>query len=68
MPSPSPGYSITMRVAATAGFDATSARHATVVATGRSYFPNRINNVLALPGLFRGLFDAFLLSKKRTHP
>ncbi|WP_313817640.1 NAD-dependent malic enzyme [Citricoccus sp.] len=32
--------------------------HATVVATGRSDFPNQINNVLAFPGLFRGLLDA----------
>ncbi len=35
-----------------------AARHATVVATGRSDFPNQINNVLAFPGLFRGLLDA----------
>jgi malate dehydrogenase (oxaloacetate-decarboxylating) len=33
-------------------------RHATVVATGRSDFPNQINNVLAFPGIFRGLLDA----------
>jgi malate dehydrogenase (oxaloacetate-decarboxylating) len=33
-------------------------RHAAVVATGRSDFPNQINNVLAFPGLFRGLLDA----------
>ncbi|MEE6287562.1 NADP-dependent malic enzyme [Georgenia sp. MJ173] len=32
--------------------------HATVVATGRSDYPNQINNVLAFPGLFRGLLDA----------
>ena len=32
--------------------------HATVVATGRSDFPNQINNVLAFPGVFRGLLDA----------
>jgi malate dehydrogenase (oxaloacetate-decarboxylating) len=31
-----------------------------VVATGRSDFPNQINNVLAFPGLFRGLLDAGL--------
>ena len=31
--------------------------HATVVATGRSDEPNQINNVLAFPGLFRGLLD-----------
>jgi malate dehydrogenase (oxaloacetate-decarboxylating) len=28
-----------------------------VVATGRSDFPNQINNVLAFPGIFRGAFD-----------
>ncbi|WP_028661566.1 NAD(P)-dependent malic enzyme [Saccharomonospora saliphila] len=33
-------------------------RHATVVATGRSDFPNQINNVLAFPGVFRGALDA----------
>ncbi len=32
-------------------------RHAKVVATGRSDFPNQINNVLAFPGIFRGAFD-----------
>lgn len=32
--------------------------HAAVVATGRSDFPNQINNVLCFPGLFRGLLDA----------
>jgi malate dehydrogenase (oxaloacetate-decarboxylating) len=31
-----------------------AARHARVVATGRSDFPNQINNVLAFPGVFRG--------------
>ena len=35
-----------------------AAKHAAVVATGRSDFPNQINNVLAFPGLFRGLLDA----------
>lgn len=30
---------------------------AKVVATGRSDFPNQINNVLAFPGIFRGAFD-----------
>ncbi|WP_129359519.1 MULTISPECIES: NAD-dependent malic enzyme [Micrococcaceae] len=35
-----------------------AAEHAAVVATGRSDFPNQINNVLAFPGLFRGLLDA----------
>ncbi|MEV4187636.1 NADP-dependent malic enzyme, partial [Streptosporangium canum] len=32
-------------------------RHALVVATGRSDFPNQINNVLAFPGVFRGALD-----------
>jgi malate dehydrogenase (oxaloacetate-decarboxylating) len=32
--------------------------HAAVVATGRSDHPNQINNVLAFPGVFRGLLDA----------
>jgi malate dehydrogenase (oxaloacetate-decarboxylating) len=32
-------------------------RHARIVATGRSDFPNQINNVLAFPGIFRGAFD-----------
>ena len=35
-------------------------RHAAVVATGRSDFPNQINNVLAFPGFFRGLLDGGL--------
>jgi malate dehydrogenase (oxaloacetate-decarboxylating) len=34
-----------------------AARHARVVATGRSDFPNQINNVLAFPGIFRGALD-----------
>ncbi|WP_018157377.1 NAD-dependent malic enzyme [Demetria terragena] len=34
-----------------------AAEHAAVVATGRSDFPNQINNVLAFPGFFRGLLD-----------
>jgi len=32
-------------------------RHARVIATGRSDYPNQINNVLAFPGIFRGAFD-----------
>ncbi|MER7009821.1 NADP-dependent malic enzyme [Saccharopolyspora sp. NPDC000359] len=32
-------------------------RHAAVVATGRSDFPNQINNVLAFPGIFKGALD-----------
>ncbi|MCR1782100.1 NAD-dependent malic enzyme [Nocardioides carbamazepini] len=37
---------------------AAAARFAAVVASGRSDFPNQINNVLAFPGVFRGLLDA----------
>ncbi|MDQ6657271.1 MAG: NAD-dependent malic enzyme [Actinomycetota bacterium] len=33
-------------------------QHAAIVATGRSDYPNQINNVLAFPGVFRGLLDA----------
>jgi len=33
-------------------------KYATVVASGRSDVPNQINNVLAFPGVFRGLLDA----------
>ena len=38
--------------------DLAKAGGAKVVATGRSDFPNQINNVLAFPGLFRGVLDA----------
>ncbi|HEV2639195.1 MAG TPA: NAD-dependent malic enzyme [Actinocrinis sp.] len=37
---------------------AAASEYASVVATGRSDFPNQINNVLAFPGVFRGLLDA----------
>ena len=37
--------------------DEAKAAGAKVVATGRSDFPNQINNVLAFPGVFRGAFD-----------
>lgn len=37
--------------------DEAKAGGAKVVATGRSDFPNQINNVLAFPGIFRGTFD-----------
>lgn len=40
--------------------DLAYAAGAAVVATGRSDFPNQINNVLAFPGVFRGLLDARL--------
>jgi len=35
-----------------------AARDAAIVATGRSDFPNQINNVLAFPGVFRDALDA----------
>nr|WP_233494177.1 malic enzyme-like NAD(P)-binding protein [Renibacterium salmoninarum] len=35
-----------------------AAKHCRVVATGRSDFPNKINNVLAFPGIFKGALDA----------
>ena len=35
-----------------------AAPHVTIMATGRSDYPNQINNVLCFPGLFRGLLDA----------
>jgi malate dehydrogenase (oxaloacetate-decarboxylating) len=35
-----------------------ASKHAAIVATGRSDYPNQINNVLAFPGIFRGLLDA----------
>ena len=37
--------------------DEAKAGGARVIATGRSDFPNQINNVLAFPGIFRGAFD-----------
>ncbi|MEO6885084.1 MAG: NAD-dependent malic enzyme, partial [Jatrophihabitantaceae bacterium] len=39
--------------------DVDAAQHlAAILATGRSDYPNQINNVLAFPGVFRGLLDA----------
>ena len=37
--------------------DAAKAGGARVISTGRSDYPNQINNVLAFPGIFRGVFD-----------
>jgi malate dehydrogenase (oxaloacetate-decarboxylating) len=37
--------------------DAALAAGAYIVATGRSDFPNQVNNVLAFPGIFRGALD-----------
>ncbi len=34
-------------------------KHCKIVATGRSDYPNQINNVLCFPGFFRGLLDAY---------
>lgn len=34
-----------------------AAKHASIIATGRSDFPNQINNVLCFPALFRGVLD-----------
>ena len=39
---------------------------ARVIATGRSDFPNQINNVLVFPGVFRGAFDVRASDIKRT--
>jgi malate dehydrogenase (oxaloacetate-decarboxylating) len=46
--------------------DEAKAGGAEVIATGRSDFPNQINNVLAFPGVFRGVLDgrATVISKK----
>jgi malate dehydrogenase (oxaloacetate-decarboxylating) len=41
-------------------------RYARVVATGRSDYPNQINNVLAFPGIFRGAFDVRATSITET--
>lgn len=40
--------------------DEAKAAGAAIIATGRSDFPNQINNVLAFPGIFRGALDARL--------
>ena len=40
---------------------------ATIVATGRSDFPNQINNALGFPGIFRGLLDARIFHVENTH-
>ena len=43
-----------------------AARYASIVATGRSDFPNQINNVLAFPGVFRGALDSGPGRSRRT--
>lgn len=40
------------------GYDAAKEAGAYIMATGRSDYPNQVNNVLAFPGLFRGALDA----------
>ncbi len=45
--------------------DEAKAAGAAVVATGRSDFPNQVNNVLAFPGIFRGLLDGRII--QATH-
>ena len=47
------------KLAETAGFSPEEAKEggARVIATGRSDYPNQVNNVLAFPGVFRGTFD-----------
>ncbi len=42
-------------------------RHAAIVATGRSDYPNQINNVLAFPGVFAGAFDVGAPRDHREH-
>ena len=42
-------------------------KYAAVVASGRSDYPNQINNVLAFPGVFRGLLDARRHRGDRRH-
>ena len=40
---------------------------AAIVATGRSDFPNQVNNVLAFPGLFKGVLEARILQIEHKH-
>ena len=40
---------------------------AAIIATGRSDFPNQINNALAFPGIFRGLLDAKIPNVTNAH-
>lgn len=47
--------------------DAAHAAGAAVVATGRSDFPNQINNALAFPGIFRGALDNRVKTITDTH-
>jgi malate dehydrogenase (oxaloacetate-decarboxylating) len=47
--------------------DAAAEAGAAVIATGRSDFPNQINNALAFPGIFRGLLDAHIPKVQDAH-
>lgn len=47
-------------------YEAAKAAGATIVATGRSDYPNQVNNLLAFPGIFRGLLDAKAKGYDRT--
>jgi malic enzyme len=47
--------------------DVAKAAGAFIVATGRSDFPNQVNNVLAFPGIFRGALDARLPQITEEH-
>lgn len=40
---------------------------AAIVATGRSDFPNQVNNVLAFPGLFKGVLEARIPQIEHNH-
>ena len=40
---------------------------ATIIATGRSDFPNQVNNVLVFPGLFKGLLEARIPKVEKKH-
>ena len=47
--------------------DAAAEAGAAIVATGRSDFPNQINNALGFPGIFRGLLDAHITKVGNPH-
>lgn len=47
--------------------DEAKAGGAAIIASGRSDFPNQINNVLAFPGIFRGALDARVRKITETH-
>ena len=47
--------------------DVAKAAGAKIIATGRSDFPNQVNNVLAFPGIFRGVLDAKISQIQDKH-